>query len=60
VENYALIQVLFVTEMAEWPVVARWCAFPKFAIVGAGLTYVIIGTIVVVVLKIKKRDDYPA
>ena len=53
VENYALIQVLFGTETAVWPVVARWCAFPKFSIVGAGLVYVMIGTIVVVVLKIK-------
>jgi hypothetical protein len=60
VENYALIQVLFGTEMAMWPVVARWCAFPKFSIVGAGLIYVIIGTIVVVVLKVKKRDEHPA
>jgi hypothetical protein len=60
VENYALIQVLFGTEMAVWPVVARWCAFPKFSIVGAGLIYVITGTIVAVVLKIKKRDEYPA
>jgi len=54
VENYALIRVLFGTEMAVWPVVARWCALPKFLIVGAGLIYVILGTIVVVVLKIKK------
>ena len=51
VENYALIRVLFGTELAVWPVVARWCAFPKFSIVGAGLIYVIIGTIFVVVLK---------
>jgi hypothetical protein len=53
VENYALIQILFGTETAVWPVVARWCALPKFSIVGAGLIYVMIGTIVVVVLKIK-------
>jgi len=60
VENYALIRVLFGTEMAVWPVVARWCALPKFLIVGAGLIYVIIGTVVVVVLKFKRRDKYPA
>jgi len=56
-ENYALIQVLFGTAMAVWPVVARWCAYPKFAIVGAGLIYVMIGTIVVVVLKVRQRDE---
>ena len=60
VENYALIRVLFGTEMALWPVLAHWCALPKFCIVGAGLIYVIIGTIVVVVLKFKRRDEYPA
>jgi hypothetical protein len=57
VENYALIRVLFGTETVVWPVVARWCALPKFSIVGAGLIYVMIGTIVAVVLKVKKRDD---
>jgi len=60
VENYALIQVLIGTELAVWPVVARWCAVPKFSIIGAGLLYVIIGTIVVVVLKVKKPDEHPA
>jgi hypothetical protein len=59
VENYALIRVLFGTEMAVWPVVARWCAIPKFLIVGAGLIYVIVGTILVVVMKIKQQDEHP-
>ena len=59
-ENYALIRVLFGNELALWPVVARWCAIPKFSIVGAGLIYVIIGTIVVVVMKFKQRNEYPA
>jgi hypothetical protein len=57
VENYALIRVLFGTEMAVWPLVAGWCAIPKFCIVGAGLIYVMIGTRVAVVLK---RDEDPA
>jgi hypothetical protein len=60
VENYALIRVLFGTDLSVWPVVARWCAIPKFLIVGAGLIYVIVGTIVVVVMKIKQQDDHPA
>jgi len=59
VENYALIRVLFGTEMALWPVLARWCAIPKFLIVGAGLIYVIVGTILVVVMKIKQQDEHP-
>ncbi len=60
VENYALIRVLFGTDQAVWPMIARWCAIPKFSIVGAGLIYVIIGTIVAVVLKVKQRNEYPA
>jgi hypothetical protein len=60
VENYALIRVLFGTDQALWPMIARWCAIPKFSIVGAGLIYVIIGTIVAVVLKVKQRNEYPA
>ena len=60
VENYALIRVLFGTEMAVWPLIARWCAIPKFLIVGAGLIYVIVGTILAVVMKIKEQDEHPA
>jgi hypothetical protein len=60
VENYALIRVLFGTDLAVWPMIARWCAIPKFSIVGAGLIYFIIGTIVAVVLKVKQRNEYPA
>ena len=42
-ENYALIRVLLGTERAWWPTVALWCAIPKFALVAAGLLYVIAG-----------------
>jgi hypothetical protein len=56
VENYALIRVLFGTDLSVWPVVARWCAFLKFFIVEVGLIYVIIGTIFAVGLKVRQRD----
>jgi hypothetical protein len=42
-ENYALIRLLLGSELALWPVMARWCAIPKFALVGAGLLYVLVG-----------------
>lgn len=45
-ENYALIRNLLGSELALWPVMARWCAIPKFALVGAGLLFVIGGGIV--------------
>ncbi|MCB9422163.1 MAG: hypothetical protein H6667_20340 [Ardenticatenaceae bacterium] len=44
-ENYALIRVLLGSELTLWPTVARWCAIPKFALVGVGLLFVIVGGI---------------
>lgn len=49
IENYALIQVLLGTDQGVWPVVARWCAVPKFLIVAAGLAYLVIGGLIGVV-----------
>jgi len=39
VENIALWQVLQGSATAAWPVVARWCALIKFALVIAGLFF---------------------
>ena len=41
VENYALIQVLLGSQRELWPVVARWCAVPKFLLVALGLLYLL-------------------
>ena len=46
VENYALIKVLLGSMEETWPAVAKYCAGPKFAIVGVGLIYVIVGALV--------------
>lgn len=51
VENYGLIQVLFATRTEAWPLVAKWCAWPKFSIVGAGLIYVIAGALWIAIRK---------
>ncbi len=45
-ENYALIQVLLGSKDALWPALSWWCAVPKFAIIGVGLLYVIVGAVV--------------
>jgi hypothetical protein len=42
-ENYALIRILLGSELALWPAMAYWCAIPKFALVGAGLLFIVIG-----------------
>jgi hypothetical protein len=41
IENYALIRVLLGADGDFWPVLSRWCARPKFAIVGVVLAYVL-------------------
>lgn len=43
VENVALIRLLVGSEAPIWPVVALWCALPKFGLVAAGLLYVLVG-----------------
>ena len=56
VENYALIQVLLGAQSGTWPALARWCAAPKFLIVGTGLLYLVAGAIVVPVLRRSRRE----
>lgn len=46
VENIALIQLLLGQTAVFWPVLARWCAIPKFALVAAGLLYVLGGAVI--------------
>ncbi len=43
VENAALIQLLTGSRLDYLPAIAYWCAAPKFAIVIAGLAYVLFG-----------------
>ncbi len=43
VENVALITMLLGTVAAPRPAIARWCALPKFLLVGAGLLYAAYG-----------------
>jgi hypothetical protein len=47
IENLALIRLLLDSQRESWPVIARWCAIVKFGIVGAGLAYILIGTLIV-------------
>ena len=42
VEDVALLQLLQGSQNPSLPLIARWCALPKFAIVGVGLTYMLI------------------
>lgn len=43
IENAALLQVLNGARGDFWPLLARWCALPKFAIVALGILLFVIG-----------------
>jgi hypothetical protein len=51
IENYALIQLLLGSQQAALPVIAQWCAIPKFLIVGLGILYVIGGVVAAMLVK---------
>lgn len=51
IENFALVQLVLGSSRPFWPITARWCATIKFCIVGAGLVYILIGTLITVILK---------
>ena len=55
VENYALVRVLLGSRQELWPVVAKWCAVPKFLIVAAGLLFLLVGSIVALILRLSNR-----
>jgi len=42
IENIALLRILGGTAAPSWPAVAYYCAIIKFALVGAGLLYVLV------------------
>jgi len=62
-ENYALMRVLlgFTAELGPaenlWPALARACAFPKFAIVGAGLLYLFVGLVLMPIAGRRQQDS---
>ncbi len=53
-ENYALIKILLGSTNESWLTIAKFSAAPKFAIVGFGLIYLIIGTMLKLFLKKNK------
>jgi hypothetical protein len=54
-ENYALIRVLLGSPAGCWPVVARACAIPKFVLVVAGLAYLGLGFIALLIARGLRR-----
>jgi len=52
IENLALIKLILESQREFWPIIARWCAVVKFGIVGAGLFYILTGTLLILILKV--------
>lgn len=55
IENYALIKVLLGASNTVLPALAKWCAIPKFVIVGVGLVYILAGALWILVSRLVKR-----
>lgn len=51
IENLALINLILYSQRDFWPIIARWCAIVKFSLVGAGLFYILTGTLFILILK---------
>ena len=52
IENLALINLILYSQREFWPIIARWCAIVKFGIVGAGLFYILTGTLFILIMKV--------
>lgn len=50
-ENMGLIHILLGSESEFWPLLAFWCAIPKFLIVAAGLLYLVVSVFLLMVKK---------
>ncbi len=57
VENFALIRVMLGSMTHLWPALARTCAIPKFAVVGLGLLYLIVGLVMMPILRSKRPRE---
>jgi len=53
IENYALINLLLGSQQATFALIAKWCAIPKFLIVGLCIAYIILGALAASIVKPK-------
>jgi hypothetical protein len=52
-ENISLLRILRGPIENPWPQIAKWCAIPKFIIVGAGALYALLGGLIWIVTRFK-------
>lgn len=56
-ENYFLISLLMGAQQSLWPLLARWCAIPKFVLVLAALAYLALGGLLALILATKRNPS---
>ena len=56
-ENYFLIRLILGDQQTLLPVMARWCAIPKFALVLAALAYLVGGGLLALILNQKRYQS---
>lgn len=60
VENLAMIRMLKSNEGDLWPVLAKWCAIPKFSLVASGLAYVLLAALLVLSRRFLRKPESKA
>lgn len=60
VENFAMIRMLKSTEGDAWPMLAKWCAIPKFGLVALGILYVLLAVLLLVSRRFLKKPKSKA
>lgn len=45
IENIALLTILFQSPTAPWPIIAKFCAIPKFTLIFMGIIYALMGAV---------------
>jgi hypothetical protein len=60
VENYALIRMLNSSGGEVWPMVAKWCALPKFGLVILGGAYILIATALLIASRLIRKPKASA
>ncbi|HUQ33830.1 MAG TPA: hypothetical protein VM095_17040 [Pyrinomonadaceae bacterium] len=53
-ENVSLLRILRGPVESPWPEIARWCALPKFAILGVSLLFALAGGVVWLIHRFKR------
>lgn len=60
VENFAMIRMLKSTGGDAWPMVAKWCAIPKFSLVALGVFYLLLALLLLASRRFLRKPESKA